>query len=292
MTQIVVLGDLNLDILARVPGALAPGDESRDRILVEPGGSAGTFARTAARNALEVVFIGAVGRDLIGDLLERSLTDAGVACHLCRVDLPSGVVLGLDRDGERSMVCSRGANDGLTESWVTQSWPASPAHVHISGYALLSGVQRVAALHAVELAQQAKASVSVDPPPASLLRAVGVRTFAGLLPRETWLFPNRSEGELLAGTENEDAVVRRLRDRFPIGALTLGADGAIAWDASAHHRCTADRLGVVNSTGAGDVYAATFVARYLTSGRLAQANEAACAAATTMLQSRERSQPA
>ena len=49
MTQIVVLGDLNLDIHAHLPGSLTAGDETRDAVTVRPGGSAGTFARTAAQ---------------------------------------------------------------------------------------------------------------------------------------------------------------------------------------------------------------------------------------------------
>ena len=289
MMRIVVLGDLNLDILARIRGDLTPGDETRDRITVEPGGSAGTFARTAASAGFDVTFIGAVGRDLAGDLLERSLADIGVTCKLRRVDMPSGTVLGIERDGERSMICSRSANDGLSSEWVHASWPESPAHVHVSGYALLSDLQRPAVVRALELAREVPASVSIDPPPASLIRAFGVHAFAQLLPEGAWLFPNQSEGKLLADATEPDAVVRRLRRRFPIGAVTLGDDGALAWDADGQHRHAADRLDAVNTTGAGDVYAATFVTRYLETGNLAQANVAACTAAGAMLRARQQS---
>ncbi len=287
--RIVVLGDLNLDILARLRGDLAPGDEARDRITVEPGGSAGTFARTAASAGLEVTFIGAVGRDLVGDLLERSLTDAGVTCELRRMDMPSGAVLAIERDGERSMVCSRSANDGLSPEWVHASWPASPAHVHVSGYALLSDPQRPAVLCALDLAREVAASVSIDPPPASLIRAFGVHTFARLLPDGAWLFPNLSEARLLADATEPDVVAGRLRRRFPVGAVTLGPDGALAWDTRGQHRCTTDPLHSVNTTGAGDVYAATFVVHYLETGNLKQANATACTAARAMLQSRRQS---
>jgi len=71
--------------------------------------------------------------------------------------------------------------------------------------------------------------------------------------------------------------------------VTLGDDGALAWDADGQHRHAADRLDAVNTTGAGDVYAATFVTRYLETGNLAQANVAACTAAGAMLRARQQS---
>ena len=286
MTQIVVVGDLNLDIHARLPGSLAPGDEARDVITVRAGGSAGTFARTAAALGASVTFIGAIGDDLVGDLLEASLIQDGITAKLRRTKLPSGAVLALEMEDDRSMVCSRGANDGLTPGWVSETFPEHSDHLHISGYALLSEAQRSAALRAFDLAENLKMTRSLDPPPASLLRSFGVQRYLDLLPHGLWLFPNRSEGELLAGMINNGNFVEALSTRFPVGAHTLGAEGASAWNGENRHWQASQPITPVDTTGAGDVYAATFVTRFLQSEDLARANSEACSAAAAMLRNR------
>ena len=286
MTQIVVLGDLNLDIHAHLPGSLTAGDETRDAVTVRPGGSAGTFARTAAQCGASVTFIGAVGQDLVGDLLETSLTQAGVTPRLSRTSLPSGAVLAIQMDDDRSMVCARGANDGLTPDWVSETLPRDASHLHISGYALLSDAQRDATLRAFELADHYGMTQSLDPPPASLIRSFGVQRYLDLLPNGLWLFPNQSEGQLLSGMTASEDVIDSLCNRFPVGAHTLGASGARAWSGTQRHFQKNQTLPPVDTTGAGDVYAATFVAQFLQTADLAQANASASAAAFSMLRDR------
>ena len=286
MTRIVVLGDLNLDVHAQIPDKLAPGDEVRDAITVRPGGSAGTFARTAAQLGAAVTFIGAVGNDLVGDLLETSLVRAGVMPALNRTNLPSGAVLAIQMAGDRSMVCARGANDGLTAGWVSQSLPDDSSHLHISGYALLSDAQREAAIRALAIAGDYGMTRSLDPPPDSLIRSFGVQRYLDLLPEGLWLFPNQAEGRVLSGLTEDDDIVDALCRHFPIGACTLGANGAKAWAGSTRHQQRSESLSSVDTTGAGDVYAATFVTRYLQTTDLALANSAACEAAFCMLRDR------
>lgn len=286
MTRIVVLGDLNLDIHAQLSETLTPGDEVRNVITVQPGGSAGTFARTAARLGASVTFIGAVGKDLVGDLLEASLVRAGVTPNLRRTASASGVVLAMQQENERSMVCSRGANDGLTPEWVSETFRQGADHLHVSGYSLLSDAQRGAAKRAFSLANSFSMTISVDPPPASLIRVFDVDRFLALLPAGLWLFPNRSEGRLLSGELDVDEAVDVLSNRFPVGALTLGAEGAIAWSGASRHVQESESLAPVDTTGAGDVYAACFVSQFLQSGDIERANEGACKAAVSMLRDR------
>lgn len=286
MTRIVVLGDLNLDIHAALPGNLGPGNEARDTVTVRAGGSGGTFARTAAALGACVTFIGAVGSDLVGDLLDSSLVQAGVTPKLDRVNLPSGAVLAIQMEEDRSMVCARGANDGLTPDWVAESLPTGAHHLHVSGYALLSEAQRDAALQAFELAAGYKMTRSLDPPPVGLIQSFGVQRYLDLLPDGLWLFPNQSEGQLLSGMTASEDVADELCHRFPVGAHTLGADGALAWERNERHFQKSRPLPPVDTTGAGDVYAATFVTQFLHTGNLAQANTAACEAAFSRLRDR------
>jgi len=275
MSRIVVLGDLNLDVYARRPVDLERGEEARDAVRAVPGGSAGTFARTAARCGGAVTFLGCVGTDLVGDLLVRSLEEAGVRALVQRTARPSGVILSLEEGDERTMVCSRGANDGIRADRIDPGVFDDAAHLHLSGYAFLSPAQRAAVGRSVGYAHRQGLSISVDPPPANLIRSHGVRAFLDRMPDGTWLFPNRAEGEVLAGTPETRAIVDRLEERFPVGVLTLGVDGSLAWAGETQNRLSVAPLEFVDTTGAGDAFAGAFVAAYLETRDLAHAHRVA-----------------
>ncbi len=288
MSRIVVLGDLNLDVHARAPSDLAPGEESRNLVRATPGGSGGTFARIAAAHGASVAFIGCVGRDPVGDLLVRSLEAAGVDAVVQRSDRPSGVILSLEQGAERTMVCSRGANDGIRADRIAPSAVDAADHLHVSGYAFLSPAQRPAVERLIGLAHERRLSISVDPPPANLIRDHGAERFLDFVPAGAWFFPNRAEGELLTGASEPRAIVDRLAARFDVGALTLGAEGALAWAGDARHARTVDRLDAGDTTGAGDAFAGAFVAIFLDTKDLERANAAACDAARTHLRTAGR----
>jgi ribokinase len=283
MSRIVVLGDLNLDVHAHQPLGLDPGEEARDFVRATPGGSAGTFARIAAERGASVAFLGCVGADLVGDLLVRSLENVGVEAHVQRAERPSGVILTLEQGSERTMVCSRGANDGIRIDRIDADVFYRADHLHVSGYAFLSAAQRPAVAYTIDLACEHKLSVSVDPPPANLIRSHGVEAFLGLLPRGAWLFPNRTEGEILAGTAAPAAIVERLAARFSAGALTLGTEGSLAWAGGVRHMQSVDALDAVDTTGAGDAFAGAFVVALLKEDGVEQANVTACCVARDYL---------
>ena len=274
--RILVLGDLNLDIIAAEPGGLRRGDEARAPIRILPGGSAGTFARVAAASGASVRFVGSVGNDLVGELLIRSLEDAGVEAAVVRVDQPSGAVLSLTGEFERTMVCSRGANDGLRPEALAAPLFDGISHLHLSGYVFLSDAQRPSAHRAIRMARERNLTISVDPAPANLLESYGLDRMLDDLSSVDWLFPNLREGVVLTGIEDPEEIVAELSSRFSVGALTLGPDGALAWRKRSVDRCRSVPLDDVDPTGAGDAFCASFVVAALRGDSLADCNRAAC----------------
>ena len=251
-----------------------------------PGGSAATFARTAAAEGAEVTFIGAVGSDLVGDLLERSLSDCGVRAVLHRVPLPSGVVVIQCRDGDHTIVCSRGANAGLIEAAVDPTLFAGAVHLHVSGYALLSDAQRAAAIRAITLAREHDCSISIDPPPADLIERAGAEHLVRDLARADWLFPNRMEASRLTGQTDPERIVSHLAAQYAGGALKMGAQGAVAWGRGVVDRYQLPPIVGVETVGAGDVFAGAFVVTLLAGGDVGLANRRGCATARRYLTDR------
>jgi ribokinase len=162
---------------------------------------------------------------------------------------PTGTcVVLVEPGGERTMLPDPGANDAPA--------PEIPVgdHLHVVGYALLRGGSRASALAAIARAQAAGMTVSVDPSSWALIRADAI-------PEVDLLLPNEREAEVLG--EREGMVVK------------LGAGGA-RWGSV---RVPAVAVDVVDTTGAGDAFAAGFLGAWLDGASNRDSLSAGCAAA-------------
>jgi sugar/nucleoside kinase (ribokinase family) len=240
---LVVLGDLMVDVVARVSGPLARGSDTPARISVQGGGSAANVAAWAAHLGAPVALVCRVGDDDRGRAAVAEL--AGVDLHAAvDPERPTGTcVVLVEPGGERTMLPDPGANDGPV--------PEIPLgeHLHVVGYALLRGGPRESALAAIRRAQAAGMTVSVDPSSWALLRR-------GAIPAVDLLLPNEREAKSLDG----EMVVK------------LGARGARWGDV----HVPAEPVAVVDTTGAGDAFAAGFLTARLGGAPPREALAAGC----------------
>jgi sugar/nucleoside kinase (ribokinase family) len=286
MNRILVLGDLNLDVLVHLPEKFPSDGEMQTVVLTEPGGSAGNFARTAALEGAAVIFIGCVGDDLAGDLLVRSLQKQGIDTQVQRVNIPTGTVVSLVKEGEKRMLCSRGANAKLDPAWIKEDFFYGVNHVHISGYSFLAPTQRRAAQRAIYIARSLNLTISIDPPPANLIESFGLTTFLADMAASEIIFPNLAEGELLSGKRDEEKIVAVLAETFPVGALTLSERGSLAWRGGERNYYRGAMIKAPDSTGAGDAFAAGFITTYLQNKDLSASNRRGNEVAVSMLQAK------
>ena len=220
--------------------------------------------------------VGLVGDDEFGRSAARALATAGVRAHLpiCPGQRTGVVVALVDASGERSMLTDRGANlcmdeatleAGLAGSGLAGSGPTkTPRHLHLSGYELLDEATRPAGLAALELASSAGMTRSVDPCSAGPLAAAGPSAFLAWTEGVEWCCANLAEGQALTGAREPAEALGRLRLHFGEVALTLGAEGAIfSGPGTGLLHCPAERAVVADTTGAGDAFTGTFLARRL-----------------------------
>jgi ribokinase len=255
---LVVLGDLMVDVLARAQGPLARGSDTPARVSMQGGGSGANVAAWAAALGTPVCFACRVGDDLSGRRAVDALLAAGVKVHAA-VDRerPTGTcVVLIEPGGERTMLPDPGANDAPVD--VPDAWLEPGRHLHVVGYALLRDGARPGALAAIERAQAADMSVSVDPSSWALIRS-------GAIPEVDLLLPNEREAEVLG--DHGDMVVK------------LGAAGARWGDV----QVPAEPVEVVDTTGAGDAFAAGLLSARLNGADRAAALKAGCAAAARVV---------
>ncbi|HYN74713.1 MAG TPA: sugar kinase [Candidatus Limnocylindria bacterium] len=282
-STIICLGDVMTDVVARLRGPLVRGSDSPAPVMLTAGGAAANTACWLAVSGSAAVVVGRIGWDLAGDAALAALTRAGVTAHLSRDPLrPTGTCIVLvSPDGERTMVPDAGANAGLRPKDVPEELFTRTAHLHLSGYSLLNEGSREAALHAVELARRSGATVSVDPASAGPLSAVGAQTFLEWVGGADALLANADEALALTGVSDPAKAARILSTAFTEVIVKLGADGAL-WAGRGSDtvvRVPAEPVEVVDTTGAGDAFAAGWLPVALAGGRPKRALKAGCAVA-------------
>jgi sugar/nucleoside kinase (ribokinase family) len=261
------LGDLMVDVVARLFGPLTEGSDSPGVISYVGGGSAANTAAWLTRVGVDSAFIGAVGDDAAGQGQLESLHALGVDVRF-RVDRmrPTGTCLVLVAPtGERTMVPDPGANLSLMEHDVPTDEFRAGDHLHVSGYALLRE-SRDAAVHAMKAARSTGMTVSVGAASSAPLVLVGPDVFLGLLPDDVLLFANESEAEVLSGSPGSQGssgeLARALAGSGRQAVVTAGS-GKAAWSDGAEVTALAaeplDRP-ELDTTGAGDAFAAGFLA--------------------------------
>lgn len=254
--SVVIIGDLLTDVVAQLAGPLAPASDTRASVTVAAGGSAASTAAWLARSGVPVSFVARRGDDLAGREREAELVSWGVR-PLLAVDPSRGtgaVVVLVAVDGERTMVTDRGASGLLSPADLPPF--AGFAHLHLSGYVLLSESSRPAGLAALAAARAEGLTVSIGASSSEPLRLSGPTRFLA----------DTAGAELLIANADEAVVlgpVPALVERYAAVAVTHGAAGSSWRSVAGFWSVPAEPVRVVDTTGAGDAFAAGLLSAWL-----------------------------
>jgi ribokinase len=271
----VVVGDVMVDVVARLGSPIARGSDAPAQISLGGGGSAANVAAWLAAAGVSPTLVGRVGDDQRGREARAALIAAGVDAQLTTDPrLPTGTcIVIVEPEGERTMLPDAGANDALAAADLDGDLLAAAGHLHVAGYALLREGSRPAALSAIALARDHGMAVSVDPSSAALLSPafLGRASGAGLL------LPNAEEARALTGEDDPELAARRLSEVFAEVVVKLGEAGALWTDGRSVRRAPAEQVqGVTDTTGAGDAFDAGLIAARVHGAPPAEALAAAC----------------
>ena len=268
----MALGDLMLDIVSRTNDPILYGTDCFAHADIAPGGSAANFAVWARRLGAEVGLISKVGDDVIGRSLLRDLELEGIVGSVVVGKETTGLTLAIvDQTGQRTMLAARGAASTLGVEELDWTLLDRADLLHVTAYSFFADTSREAALAAMEHAKRHGKLLSVDPSAYSYLQRLGSEEFFAMTRGVDLFFPNLDEGRVLTGEQEPEQVLRSLLGHFPLVGLKMGSDGAMAAteDTLIHHRGFA--VPVLDTTGAGDAFAAAFVVQWLAHRDLAAA---------------------
>ena len=270
--MIVALGDLLLDISVHVEQPVLHATDCFVRGSLSPGGSAANFAVWVARLGRKSGLMAKVGRDILGEMLQQDLAREHVQGVIVGPETTGFIVITVDAQGERTMLAARGATATLSPDELDWSLLDRAEWLHISAYSFLDGISRSAALAAMRRAKQQGIGVSLDPSAYGFLQEVGASAFWGWVEGYVdVLLPNLDEGRVLTGEQDPEEILRTLLAHVPMVALKLGPEGAVGGVAGAITHHPGYHVSAVDTTGAGDAFAAAFMVSWLANHDMAAA---------------------
>ncbi|EFG2717099.1 aminoimidazole riboside kinase [Escherichia coli] len=252
--KVWVLGDAVVDLLP----------ESDGRLLPCPGGAPANVAVGIARLGGTSGFIGRVGDDPFGALMQRTLLTEGVDITYLKQDewhRTSTVLVDLNDQGERSfMFMVRPSADLFLETTDLPCWRHGE-WLHLCSIALSAEPSRTSAFTAMTAIRHAGGFVSFDPniredlwQDEHLLRLC----LRQALQLADVVKLSEEEWRLISGKTQNDRDICALAKEYEIAMLlvTKGAEGVVVCYRGQVHHFAGMSVNCVDSTGAGDAFVA------------------------------------
>lgn len=233
------------------------------------GGSAANTAVGVAALGGKAGYLGKVARDAAGSTFIRDMRHAGVSFRGPAEQVePAGsasatgrCVVMVSPGGERTMATYIGAAGELGPDDLDRAFIQRAKIVYLEGYLWDFPPARDAMRLAVDLAHANESLVALSVSDPSCVERHRAEFMALLSEDVDLLFANEAEATSLLGSSSLDDVARALDESGVVAAVTMGAGGSlvVAPEGTARVPAAPVATAVVDTTGAGDLYAAGFL---------------------------------
>lgn len=264
LPAVLVIGELNIDLV--LSGLASPpllGSEVlAQEMRMVLGSASAIFANGMARLGHPVGFVSKTGDDDFGHFCRQALGDAGISTdNVLLSQRPTGATIVLSTREDRALVTHLGAIADLGYDDLPPNLFHGYKHLHLTSYFLQERL-RPAFPRLMREAQAAGLSVSFDPnsDPAQVWS------------KEIWevmripdvVFVNESEAQALTAATHASGAMTVLAERTTCTIVKQGSEGATAVRGTERTHAGTFRVNAVDTTGAGDSFAAGFVHGLLT----------------------------
>lgn len=226
---------------------------------IATGGSASNTSIALARLGCSVGFIGKVGHDEIGDFYSNDLDKNKVTPHILKSDLPSGRcnVL-ISNDSERTMATYLGAAVTLNAEDLNLHIFKQYDILHIEGY-LVQNYNLIT--RAGQLAKEAGLIVSIDLASYNIV-AENIDFLKDFVSKYVDIvFANEEEATAFT-TQPAAEAVHTISQQASLAIVKVGSKGSYIKQGDNLYHIPAESVKAIDTTGAGDVYAAGFLYGY------------------------------
>lgn len=239
--------DRSRDILSRL---------SNRPMEITPGGSSANTLAGVSMLGGKGIFLGKVGSDAHGDRYIAETERSGVKAVIGRHDSMTGhAITFITPDSERTFATHLGAALMLARDDVREEQIRNTKIMHLEGYLFEPPGLLDACMRALELAKKHRVLVSIDLSDPGLIQRIYptfdrvVREYANII------FVNEEEARSFTGKEEEHAL-HHISELCDLAVVKLGAGGSLIKSGGLMYRIPVCMTDVVNTNGAGDMYAA------------------------------------
>ena len=267
MTDVVALGELLIDFAARSTDAAG-----YPTMAANPGGAPGNFLAALNAYGKKTAFLGKVGQDAFGRLLLSTLEQAGIETKGIVTDSSVFTTLAFvtfDEHGDRSFSFARkpGADTQLRWEEIDTRLIDDAKVFHFGTLSLTDEPARTATQKAVAYAKSKGKLVSCDPNlrlPLWPSEDAAKEQILWSLRQADVVKISDNEVEFLWGCTPE-AGAEKLLEEFGVSLamVTLGPDGCLLKTKSAAYRARCPKVHPIDTTGAGDIFGGSAMARLL-----------------------------
>ena len=283
--KIIGMGNAVLDILTKVENnfidennlskgtmAIVSKDESQkilekiEMIKTDSGGSVANTISTISLLGLDASFCGKVMNDELGNDFENKMTESGTnfLCDKSNSGLPTArCIVFVTPDGERTMQTFLGASTTLSASDITEEYFKDQDYLLIEGYLWSSETAREAITKAVNFCKQFNVKIIFSLSDSNLVKSLK-RDFLRFINEDVdVLIGNEDEFEsLLDFNIQKTKITENLN--LDIAVITKGSEGADFIRQNELTEVKGTKVdSVIDTTGAGDMFAAGFIFKYI-----------------------------
>jgi len=233
------------------------------------GGSAANTIIGAQNLGSKCFYSCKVANDETGHFYKDDLVSHGVLTNLTDEDLPEGLtgkcLVFITPDADRTMNTFLGITGDIDFSQINQKALGESEYLYVEGYLAGSPIALSAAIKTMNLAKSlgVKTAFSLSDPNMVKFCRDGLKAIIG--DGVDLLFCNYDEATEYSNTNNLNDAVKVLTELTQTLVVTLGADGAVIVDSSGRIDIKGNTVNAIDTNGAGDLFAGSFL-HGLTSG--------------------------
>ena len=267
MTDVIALGELLIDFAAKSTDAAG-----YPTMAANPGGAPGNFLAALNAYGHRTAFLGKVGQDAFGRLLLSTLAQAGIEARGIIIDDSVFTTLAFvtfDAQGDRSFSFARkpGADTQLRWEEIDTALIDGAKVFHFGTLSLTDEPARTATQKAVAYAKSMGKLISCDPNlrlPLWKEEAAAKEQILWSLHQADVVKISDNEVEFLWGCTPEEGADRLLEEcGVSLAMVTLGPDGCLLKTENAAYRARCPKVHPIDTTGAGDIFGGSAMARLL-----------------------------
>ncbi|MBC8346947.1 MAG: adenosine kinase [Candidatus Marinimicrobia bacterium] len=268
---VINVEDHDLKDLGVKKGIMHLVDENRQKELMNyfnnrlpifhPGGSAPNTLLACAGLGIQGVISGKIGNDAFGEIYQAQVEKYGINSRLVISDGPTGSsIILVTPDGERTMNTHLGMCQDFSIADIDESLLAKADIFYFTGYMWDTESQKSAITHALSIAKDNRIKVIFDvADPFAVHRYRDA--FLTLIEEEVdVVFANQAELSILFDTENIEKATKSLGRIANMAAVKLGKKGCYVIEKGDLYKISSRPIIAKDSTGAGDMFAAGFMA--------------------------------